>query len=142
MSRYSNSDKFRAAVNKILVAGAACGAMFYLIVIASWILLAYAELRDSAIADADLRRFWHAIPAPLLFGMFLTALFKRKKKRFLHLMLVSALLIMLCWSLYDGYQGHYQYWAWIDVRVCSNGAYHYYLNWPWMNEIEPWLPYK
>ena len=125
------------------------GAMLYLVIMCSWILLAYIAWRDSSPqCPANWWEFRHAVAAPLLFGIFVAAIAKRKKTKVFLFLLAISLVIMICWSLYDCYQSNYQVgthslkYGWENYHVLGKGARHYYVNWPWLTELEPCLPHR
>jgi uncharacterized membrane protein YbaN (DUF454 family) len=125
------------------------GAILYLVTMCSWMFLAYIAWRDSSPQfPVDWWQFRHAIAAPLLFGIFISAILKRKKTRLFIFLLASAFVIMICWSLYDCYHRNYQVgthsleYGWDNYHVLGKGARHYYFNWPWLMELEPWLPHR
>ncbi len=128
---------------------AVSGASIYLMIMGSWVFLAYITCCDSSPeSPAYWWAFRHAIAAPLLFGIFFMAILKRKKTRLFASLLISAFVIMICWSIYDCYEENYQIdthsgkYGWENYHVLGKGARHYYVNWPWLTELGPYLPQK
>ena len=139
MGKAQLQDDIRISLHLVAVILAVLGALGYLVAMYWWGRIAYDLYQmKSRNQGPDWWVLRHAVAAPLLFGTFLAAILMRRKTKVFRALLAAALVTMVCWSLYDCYHGHYQ----IVALTSNSGCMHVYFNWPWLTDLEPWLPFK
>lgn len=149
MSQLTETRSRMSLIHRFWVGIAILGAVLYLEIMAGWAFLAYVACKNSSNGSGIV--WWelrHAIAAPILFGLFLAAALKHRQRQVFATLLTTALSLMVFWSLYDCYHHHYQIgmhslrYGWNNYHVLGKGARHIYINWPWLTDLEPWLPHK
>ena len=149
MSKKTRHSDLKWGLHVLAVSFAIMGELTYLAIMCGWGLLAYLAWRDAPPKYPP--NWWelrHAVTAPLLFGTFLAAILMRKRAKVFRTLLAAAFATMACWSLYDCYHRSYQIgthsleYGWDNYHVLGKGARHVYVNWPWITELELWLPQK